>query len=115
MTALMGMTKPNADKIREEKGKTIADTKDAIKCLSDNRYKLRSQSGNSIYNVEMTEIGWKCTCPDHKFRGMKCKHIWAVEISQGMRKQAKPKIILVSVNPQMSDKDVITLSLHHLL
>ncbi len=90
----MGMIKPNADKIREEKGKRIADKKDAIKCLSDNRYRVRSQSGNGMYYVEKTEIGWKCTCPDHKFRGMKCKHIWAVEISQGMRKQAKPNIIL---------------------
>lgn len=44
-----------------------------------------------MYIVEKTEIGWKCTCPDHKFRDMKCKHIWAVEISFGMREQAKPK------------------------
>lgn len=90
----MGMMKQNADKKREEKGKRIATKKDAVKCLSDNRYRVRSQSSNGMYYVENTEIGWKCTCPDHRFRGMKCKHIWAVEISQGMRKQAKPKIIL---------------------
>lgn len=50
-----------------------------------------------MYIVEKTEIGWKCTFPDHKFRGMKCKHIWAVEISLGMRQQAKPKILLEPV------------------
>lgn len=84
----------NADTIREAKGKRIANKKDAIKRLCDVRYRVRSQSGNGMYYVEKTEIGWKCTCADHKFRGMKCKHIWAVEISLGIREQAKPKIIL---------------------
>lgn len=84
----------NADSIREEKGKLIAKKKDAVKRLNDTKYRIRSQSGNGMYYVEKTEIGWKCTCPDHKFRGMKCKHIWAVEISFGMREQAKPKRIL---------------------
>jgi transposase-like protein len=86
--------KINADLIRKQKGDRIAHKKDAVKRLSELRYRVRSQSGNGMYYVEKTGIGWKCDCPDHKFRGMKCKHIWAVEISFGMREQAKPKMIL---------------------
>lgn len=86
--------KINADLVRKQKGDKIAHKKDAVRRLNETRYRVRSQSGNGIYSVEKTEIGWKCDCPDHKFRGMKCKHIWAVEISFGMREQAKPKTIL---------------------
>jgi putative transposase len=94
MIQFAGMKPKNADVIREEKGKRIASKKDAVKRLNDTKYRVRSQSGNGMYYVENTEIGWKCDCPDHKFRGMKCKHIWAVEISFKMREQAKPKRIL---------------------
>lgn len=65
----------NADDIRKAKGDKIAHKKDAVKRLNETRYRVRSQSGNGMYYVDKTEIGWMCTCPDHKFRGMKCKHI----------------------------------------
>lgn len=84
----------NSDEAREAKGKRIASIDDAVKRLSENRYRVRSQSGNGIYYVENTSIGWKCTCPDHTHRGMKCKHIRAVEISFGMREHIKPKRVL---------------------
>lgn len=87
----------NADEMRKAKGDKIAHKKDAIKRLNETRYRVRSQSGNGMYYVENTLIGWKCTCPDHTFRGMICKHIWAVKISMGMREQAKPKRILEPV------------------
>lgn len=94
MIKLAGMKPKNADKKREEKGEKIAKKKDAIKRLNETKYRVRSQSGNGMYYVENTSIGWTCTCPDHTFRGMVCKHIWAVKISIGMREQAKPKKIL---------------------
>lgn len=87
----------SADTIREEKGKQIASILNHVYRINGLKYKVKSQSGNSYYDVEETEIGWKCSCPDHKYRGMKCKHIWAVEISLGMREQAKPKTILEPV------------------
>lgn len=77
--------KHNADLVRQNKDDKIAHKKDAIKRMSEIRYRVKSQSGNGFYFVEKTEIGWKCDCPDHKWRGMKCKHIWAAEISFGMR------------------------------
>lgn len=97
MTKLAGRKPKNADKTREEKGYNIAHKKDAIKRLNETRYRVRSQTGNGMYYVERTLIGWKCTCPDHTHRGMKCKHIWAIEISTGMREQAKPKRTLEPV------------------
>ena len=84
----------SADAIREDKGTQISNLKDGIKCIKDKYYKVRSQSFDAYYVVENTEIGWICNCPDHIFRGMKCKHIWAIEVSLGMRQQAKPKIVL---------------------
>jgi transposase-like protein len=84
----------NADAIREDKGTQISNLKDGIKCIKDKYYKVKSQSFDAYYVVEKTEIGWTCNCPDHIFRGMKCKHIWAVEVSLGMRQQAKPRIVL---------------------
>ncbi|MGB8936333.1 MAG: hypothetical protein WCC17_14650 [Candidatus Nitrosopolaris sp.] len=35
----------------------------------------------------VTICGWVCSCPDHKFRDVKCKHMFAVEISFALRKQ----------------------------
>ncbi len=84
----------SADNLREEKGKQIANTKGCVFRVDDTHYKVRSQSNNSFYDVEETEIGWRCSCPDHKFRGMKCKHIFAVHLSLHIRKQAQQSIVL---------------------
>ena len=60
---------------RQEQGKVIAQVKDAIKRVDEHTYIVNSQSGNGSYNINATELGWNCSCPDHKFRGIKCKHI----------------------------------------
>lgn len=49
------------------------------------QYTVRSQSGNGVYELMSTEQGWLCSCPDHMYRGVVCKHIHAVEISRRMR------------------------------
>ena len=49
----------------------------------------RSQNGNGGYDVCSTELGWVCSWPDHKFRGVKCKHVFAVEISFALRKEVE--------------------------
>jgi transposase-like protein len=79
---------------REDRGKAIAEKDGQIKRIDDNSYKVKSQSRDSFYNVVSTEIGWKCNCPDHTSRGVKCKHIWAVELSYNIREQVKKNIIL---------------------
>jgi transposase-like protein len=73
---------------REEKGREIADL-GQVKRLEDGRYQVNSQSGKGVYEVLSTETGWKCVCPDHEFREVKCKHIYAVEFSQSYREQVQ--------------------------
>ncbi len=34
---------------------------------------------------EIDYITETCTCPDHKFRVVKCKHIWAVQLNIKMQ------------------------------
>jgi transposase-like protein len=61
----------------------------AVKRINDSIYKVESQSGNGDYEIHLTDLGWVCSCPDHKFRGVKCKHIFAVEISFALHKEVE--------------------------
>lgn len=74
---------------REERGKAIAEKDGQMIRINDNSYKVKSQSSDILYDVISTEIGWKCSCPDHTSRGVKCKHIYAVEFSFGIRKEVE--------------------------
>jgi len=40
-----------------------------------------SQSSNDSYRVQFLDGACTCNCPDHQYRKVKCKHIFAVEIS----------------------------------
>ena len=71
---------------REQLGQVIATAKRAIKRMNASRYLVKSQSGNGKYVVSSTKLGWVCSCPGQKFRGVKCKHIYAVEISYAIRR-----------------------------
>ena len=72
---------------RQEKGYEIAKKKQ-VKAVKDG-WLVESQSGNGGYEVNSTDLGWVCSCPDHKFRGVKCKHIFAVEISFALHKEVE--------------------------
>lgn len=78
---------------REDRGKAIAEKDGQIIRINDLSYKVKSQSSDILYDVTSTEIGWKCTCPDHISRGVKCKHIYAVEISYAIRKEVEVRKI----------------------
>ncbi|HUX54527.1 MAG TPA: DDE-type integrase/transposase/recombinase [Williamwhitmania sp.] len=82
---------------REERGEAIAKQNGQIARLDDNHYAVKSQSGNGIYEVMQTEIGWRCTCPDHQTRGVECKHIISVKLSFAIRKHIE-KIRIAPVN-----------------
>ncbi len=71
--------------IREERGKAIAKLEGQIKRIDENTYEVLSQSGNGKYEVLNTSLDWMCQCPDHIYRGVKCKHIFAVEFSKSLR------------------------------
>jgi predicted nucleic acid-binding Zn finger protein len=71
----------------------------SIKRISDVSYIVNSQSGNGDYNVNANEMGWNCSCPDHLYRGVKCKHIYVVELSFAIRKEVEvTKMETVEIN-----------------
>ncbi len=71
---------------REESGKLLQNN---VKRIDDNNYQIKSQTRNELYKIIITTIGWVCSCADHMFRGVKCKHIYAVEFSLELRKQVE--------------------------
>ena len=64
----------------------IANIPDTIKRITELEYIVKSQNGNGDYKVNSTDLGWICSCHDHTYRGEKCKHIFAVEISFALHK-----------------------------
>lgn len=81
---------------RLQKGKQIAERHDQIQRIDDIHYKVNSQNSDKQYEVISTEFGWTCSCPDHTFRKICCKHIHAVEISLKIRKHVKSQ---TTINP----------------
>ena len=85
---------------RKLKGQEMAKQVDCLKRIDDYRYQIKSQSSNAIYEINSTELGFVCSCPDHKFRGVKCKHIYCVEFSLQIRQTVKEQVIIKPVNVQ---------------
>jgi transposase-like protein len=79
---------------REERGQAIAKLENQIKRIDANTCEVLSQSGHGKYEVLNTSLGWMCQCPDHIYRGMKCKHIHAVEFSTKLRAEVAVKRIV---------------------
>jgi transposase-like protein len=79
---------------REERGKAITEKKGQIWRYSNGMYRVMSQSGNGSYQVKKTDLGWKCTCPDHQIRGVECKHIIAVKLSFALREEVRANVTL---------------------
>jgi putative transposase len=74
---------------RQQLGLDIANIIGAVKRISESVYRVKSQNGNGDYDVSSTDLGWVCSCPDHTYRGVKCKHIFAVEISFAIHKEVE--------------------------
>jgi putative transposase len=90
----------NETNARQQQGQIIAQSDGSVRRINELTYSVISQSDNSNYEVHSTEIGWVCSCPDHKFRGVKCKHVWATEISFALRKAVEIRRIEPIVNIQ---------------
>lgn len=62
--------------MRKLKGLEIAKAKESqVNHVDAVTYRVLSQSGNGEYAVCLSEDEWRCECPDHRFRGVKCKHV----------------------------------------
>jgi len=90
------------EKLRQERGLEIANNhKNHIRRVDSLSYQVVSQSGNGGYAVSQIEDGWSCECPDHRFRDVKCKHIFAVEFSIALREKVSNNLIIHTLNPQI--------------
>ena len=101
---------------RMSKGEAIAQTFGAVRRIDATTYAVRSQSGNGEYQVISGEMGWICSCPDAKFRGVKCKHIFGVEFSLRLRERVVGKVIQevqVSGCPRCQSEDIIKGGIRH--
>lgn len=78
---------------REQKGLEIANLNGQIQRIDDYTYKVKSQANNREYEILNSEVGWICSCPDHIYRGMKCKHIYAVDFSNKLRMEVEARKI----------------------
>jgi transposase-like protein len=81
---------------RQMKGQTIAQL-GAVQKVDGGHYYVKSQSGNGQYEVIQSETGFVCNCPDSMYRGVTCKHAYAVAISIELNKQVKKSIVIEPV------------------
>lgn len=94
----------NTTNTRETRGKEIAEKEAQIRRIDNNHYQVRSQTTYRMwYDVLSTESGWSCTCADHKWRKVCCKHIHAVEFSIKLREEVFKKNT-VTIEPITYDK-----------
>lgn len=86
---------------REQRGLVIAQAKEnQINQVDALLYTVKSQNGNGEYTINKIDGEWFCTCPDNTFRHVKCKHIFAVELSLKMREQVKRNVVIAPLNTQ---------------
>lgn len=84
---------------REQRGLVIAQAKEnQINQVDALLYTVKSQNGNGEYTINKIDGEWFCTCPDNTFRHVKCKHIFAVELSLKMREQVKRNVVIAPLS-----------------
>jgi transposase-like protein len=92
------MNRETLQQLRKERGLEIANKKESqVKRINDLTYEVLSQSRSGVYYVSLTEDGWVCDCPDYRFRGVQCKHAFAVEFSLKMREQVSRNVVVEEV------------------
>lgn len=82
------------------RGQAIAQVESNVRRLDATEYRVKSQSGNGEYQVVSTEAGWFCSCPDAITRVIKCKHIFAVELSLEIRRRIENSKRIVPLDYQ---------------
>jgi transposase-like protein len=83
---------------REIGGQSIAQNFGWVRRVDETTYMVHSQRLDREYSVNQTETGWICDCPDSSFRLVKCKHVWAVEISWTLRQRVEQSVVIQPVN-----------------
>lgn len=103
---------------REEKGKLIASESKVFR-VNDHYYKVHSQVKSTYYDITRSDNVWHCTCPDHTYRHLCCKHIHAVEYSLKIREEVKKHnpVTVEPVNashcPQCKSEKIVKHGIRH--
>lgn len=71
---------------RMVRGFAIVSQHGQIKQLEAHTFKVKSQNGNGQYVVTNGK-DWDCTCPDHTYRKVVCKHIFAIRFWISLKKK----------------------------
>ena len=74
--------------------------------IDPNTYRVKSQNNNGTYTVFKENSEWRCTCPDHKYREVICKHTFAVLFSLEMRREVSSSEEVFQLRKQqLNDND----------
>lgn len=99
------------------RGQSIAQNFGWVRRIDETTYMVHSQTLDKEYQVIQTETGWVCECPDASFRLLKCKHVWAVEISWTLRKRVESQVVIQAVRadncPACGAENIIRHGLRH--
>ena len=78
---------------------------------------VNSQFNNRVYDVIRRESSWSCSCPDHIYRDMKCKHIWGVEFSLALREKIAERIVIAPIqihaSPVCASEQIVNHGIRH--
>ena len=93
------MTHEELENLREQRGSEIVHKKEnQISRIEDCFYTVLSQSGRGEYAVCQVDGEWICECPDFQFRHVKCKHVFAVELSKSIRAEVAVSRVIPEIN-----------------
>ena len=80
---------------REEKGRLIAENATQIMAMDESHFKVASHSRDVCYDVVRRENrSWICSCFDHCYRQVRCKHIIACQIREQLREKVRENVII---------------------
>jgi len=81
---------------RMMRGYALLTNSKEITQLDRDTYLVPSQSKKGDkYRVEKVDGEWRCECPDHQFRLVQCKHIYAVQLWVNLKRELKPKTVTI--------------------
>ena len=83
---------------REERGYGILMNGSTIIQIDQESFLVPSQSKNMKYLVRKNEESWNCECPDHQFRLVQCKHIYAVQLWIKLKEKFQPKTVTLKTS-----------------
>jgi putative transposase len=86
--------------VRRMKGQQIAEHEGEVSRIDADTYKVHSQTSDSWYSVIRSGPEWFCACPDFTHRQIKCKHIFAVELSVALRNRIEQSRVIEPLDVQ---------------